>query len=84
MRLVRIVLILASFGGVLIACGVGLDSRYKRSDERTVAFVIAGLFALNLVYLFAIPKPEKSRVRQLVGLWFDAKEKELRDRSKTS
>jgi hypothetical protein len=75
---------LASFLGFLIACGIGFDARSKRDDTRVIAFAIGGLLALNLVYLFTVPKPEKSRVRQLIGLWFDAKEKELRDRSKPS
>ena len=64
MRVVRVVLILASFLGFLIACGIALDSR--------IALGVAGLLALNLVYLFLVPKP-----------WFGAKEKELRDQSKS-
>jgi len=49
MRVVRVVLILASFFGFLIACGIGFDSQ--------IALGVAGLLALNLVYLFLAPKP---------------------------
>jgi hypothetical protein len=79
-RIVRVVLILASFFGFIAACGAGLDSRYKRSDDRVMAFGIAGLMALNLFYVFWIPKPQDSKLRHLIGLWFEAKERELRMR----
>jgi hypothetical protein len=50
---------------------------------------ILGL-AGNVLYIVLYPrreekarteKPRKSRIRTIVGLWFDAKERELRDRA---
>jgi len=41
--------------------------------------IVAGL---NVVYLVCCPPPKSpSRLRRLVSLWLDAKERELRDRA---
>ena len=94
MRGLRGLLILASFAGFIIACGVGMDIPHHNADEAAmvcldrlhntgqtiIAIMIAALLAFNLFYLFWVPKPEKSKARQLIGLWFEAKERELKMR----
>jgi hypothetical protein len=83
----RTVLTIASGFALLVACGMGFDERPVSWDHRALAFFVAMLLALNLLYLFRTrPNPSQWRLWQLAMLWLDVKEKELRDRirSKTS
>jgi hypothetical protein len=63
--------------------GVILFSTVRPSEK----FAACGLFLyliLNCIYLIKCPPPnsEKSRLVRMIGLWFDAKERELQERGK--
>jgi hypothetical protein len=65
MRFLRIILIFSSFVGLVIACRTCLETRDKGADERAVAFVMAGLEALNLFYLYAVRPVARSNEKEL-------------------
>ena len=85
MNLLRYVLVAATLfclGVVFFATGTPFARMSGWERLAWLALVIG--FALNLVYLIrcppGIPK-SPSRLRKLVSLWLDAKERELRDRA---
>ena len=84
----RVILFLVTTVGIF-SLGALIVSNFSKSraGENTWAFSLLGLMALNLIYLVRCPPPNSPgppRLFRLIGLWFDAKEKELRDRSKPS
>jgi hypothetical protein len=81
MRLIRLFLLAATAFGFLYACSVVIDltrSRYTAQQE-PIAIAVAGALALNFYYLLLCsPAWERSRLRRLLSLWYEAKERELR------
>ena len=72
----------------LIALGFGIfatataKSRPPAGEAFWIFIVLAGL-GLNLIYLLRTTPPQgEFRIFQMLGLWFDAKENELRERAK--
>jgi len=83
MNLLRYVLVAGTLALLGFFLYVQATERLTGPDRLVLPMVIIGL-VLNLVYLIrcppGIPK-SPSRLRKLVSLWLDAKERELRDRA---
>jgi hypothetical protein len=81
MNLLRYVLVAATLSGL---GGLLYVSRPDNNASRLLWWMFLIGLVLNLVYLVlcppGIPK-SPSRLRKLVSLWLDAKERELRDRA---
>jgi hypothetical protein len=61
--------------------GDHIPPTFSKTPAWVQLVVIAGL-AGNILYivLYRDEKAQKSRIKTIIGLWFDAKERELRDR----
>lgn len=69
---------------VLIACTVALAlvGAMARVTGTPELLVIGAFAVLNLVYLLSTsPDGSKGRMRRMMGLWVDAKERDLEDRA---
>jgi hypothetical protein len=67
---------------LLIVAGVGLSARVP--PTRQFYYLLLAVAVMNLFYIgctFPRTKP-KSRIGTLINLWFDAKERELREKAK--
>ncbi len=85
MRVLRIVLLLASAAGLVFVCYQLSTRPGLRSPEPQIAVGVAIMFALNILYLLACPpgtRSSTSRLGKLLDLWLEAKESELRERAK--
>jgi hypothetical protein len=87
--LFRIILLVGN--GALFATLVYLLSTFEKPTGKT-AWLVYGfltLSGLNCLYFLLVPhvwgnRPSNWRIYRLVGLWFDAKESELRKRADRS
>jgi hypothetical protein len=88
--LVRVILLIAN-GGAFAAIGYLFGTHIAAGRElsgKDVWWVsgLSTLFALNFLYVLLVPRGQRipSRIFRLIGLWFDAKESELRKRADRS
>ena len=58
-----------------------LSTKSPRGSDWWLLYGIVTFLAFNIAYLFLHGKFQFGRVSRLIGLWFDAKEAELRDRA---
>jgi len=83
MKFLRIILFMVSLAGAFICFYlISINNVKLRSNEAPLAWLGLALASLNCLYLFLCPPPyeDRSRLSRLIGLWFDAKEKELQER----
>jgi len=81
MRILRYVLLAASLVGAAMLIYL-IATPHAPTNEKVVAIGIVVLLILNSVYiLFSTPGTKPSRLMRLVGLWLDAKERELKNRA---
>jgi hypothetical protein len=88
MAILRYLLMLASLAGAGFSINVMATERLNKTD--LIAFLLVGpAFVLNFIYLLKHPPQPRppqpggqSRIRRLINLWFDAKERELQERGK--
>lgn len=78
MRWIRYLLAILS---VVAAVGIIYEFFAHHPRPEWPIFVLPPLFILNAFCLLNL-KSGENRIFKLVSLWFDAKEKELRDRAK--
>jgi hypothetical protein len=87
----RIVMLLANTGALIAILAAFLFTPGPSKSELPLVYaIIAGLIG-NIAYIALYPRRDdsastprirtKSRIRTIVGLWLDAKERELRDRA---
>jgi hypothetical protein len=82
-RLVRAALMIASLGGAaFVFWQIMTMGRWKPLNEVLLAGGVAFGFLLNFAYLWTDGHFPASRLTKLLNLWLDAKEAELRRRSK--
>ena len=85
MGIFRVVLLLANTAFLVHGMSMSLDyinDGQSWSSSIGVFNIVAAAFLMaNLIYLLIAPWRGQSRVFSLVGLWFDAKEAELRARA---
>lgn len=81
--MLRLLLIIASLAGGSFMAFIFIDE-YRNSMWWLTASYCVGLF-INAGYLLANPRGggRPSRIGRLVGLWFDAKEADLKKRIET-
>ena len=81
MAALRIVLIVAN--ALLFAffsyTAINQPGEWRRSSEFVMVLLIC--LALNFIYLLLNQQTSNWRIFRLIGLWFDAKESELRRRA---
>jgi len=84
MKYLRIALLLASLLPVIVFGFLLITRPHEATGgQKLIVLAICAGFALNFVYILyhpPLPRDKKSRLRQIVSLWLDAKERELRER----
>ena len=79
--LLRIVLLIANAGLLAITA---YHMSTERGDLTWQGYALLTLFVVNFVYLLGHKGSDLGRVFRLIGLWFDGKESELRQRADRS
>lgn len=74
-------LIFAYMGYIVVSSGPG---EWRHSSEYWFVMGLVTCSGLNFIYLLLNPQNSNWRIFRLIGLWFDAKESELRQRAKPS
>ena len=78
--LLRIILLI---GNASILAGFAYET-YEHGQPNRQLYGLLIFLALNFVYLLLADQPSSGRIFRLIGLWFDAKESELRQRANQS
>lgn len=83
MAALRVILIIASVVGAAFPVFILATEHATKAGEIVLPMMIVG-FLLNLFYLYRSKPGGASigRIGRLIGLWFDAKERELQQRAK--
>jgi hypothetical protein len=76
--LLRIILLVGN-ASLLALFAYQINYEYMQPDWRMYGLSI--FLTLNFVYLGLADQPSNGRIFRLIGLWFDAKESELRQRA---
>jgi hypothetical protein len=83
MGLLRIILLVAT-AGFFASLAYDVATKGGRDDPTWLAYGIFAFLALNFIYLLLGNRTSNWRIFRLIGLWFDAKESELRQRADRS
>ena len=83
MKIIRYILVVGSVGWLgFVIYNVMTRGFPRRNDEFFVVGLFVGYVILCLVYcLLSESRGDQSRIARIVSLWFDAKERELRERA---